>query len=79
MSIIATFTPQAWVRDTAMEVDPEGDITWIVDPDEMEPGMEVSDSHESDQLRSSRHAPAWVRDWSGPFYITVEIDGEEPR
>ncbi len=73
----ATFTPQSWVNNTAMEVDPEGETTWIVDPDEIEPGMEVPDSDESDDLRFSRHAPTWVREWRGPFYVTLESPEEE--
>ena len=28
MRYIATFTPQAWVRDNAIEVDPEGPTQW---------------------------------------------------
>jgi hypothetical protein len=28
----ATFTPQAWIRDWAVEIDPEGDTEWIVTP-----------------------------------------------
>jgi len=75
---IATFTPQAWVNDYAIEVELEGEAEWDVTeflasltPEAREDAL-VSDSYESDVLRDLENAPAWVKDWSGPFYITVE-------
>lgn len=62
-----TFRPQAWVRDNAIDVDPQGPTTWI---DEVPDGIE-SHSYESDELRLSEHAPQWVRDWSGPFEVEI--------
>jgi hypothetical protein len=71
MWIKCTFTPQAWVNDYAISVDPEGPTEW-----EMEfAGTELPDdnSYESDDLRDSPEAPDWVREWSGPFYVSVEL------
>lgn len=68
--ITVTFIPQAWIRDYAYNVDIDGPNTWEV-PVEMVEGIRP-DSHESDNLRHHENAPKWVKDWSGPFYITWE-------
>lgn len=31
------------------------------------------DQTETDELRWADTAPAWVKDWDGPFYISVEL------
>lgn len=74
----ATFYPQAWVNDYAVPVDPHGTTSWDVTdlllsmlPDQREKAM-VADQYESDDLRYADNAPAWVKDWSGPFYVVVE-------
>lgn len=63
------FTPQAWVNDYAMTVDPEGPRTWLVEANEIDPR-----ATDNDYLRYSRAAPQWVIDWGGPF----EIDFADP-
>ncbi len=66
----AVFHPQVWVNDTAMEVDPLGEINeWDVGdvPDDM-----GDDTYESDALRYHDNAPEWVKDWPGPFYIEIK-------
>jgi len=67
----ARFHPQAWVDDYAMAVDTEGPIEWEVGavPDTMQ-----DDEYESDDLRFHENAPAWVKNWSGPFYIELLRD-----
>lgn len=70
------FNPQAWVRDYAISVDPEGDTTWTVPkalflelfPTEADFN---SNHHERDDLRHKGNAPQWVRDWSGPFEVEL--------
>ena len=64
----ARFTPQVWVGDYAIEVPAEGPIEWEVGdvPEDMK-----DNSHESDELRFHGNAPEWVKDWDGPFYITI--------
>jgi hypothetical protein len=74
--IIATFTPQAWTNDQAMEVDCEGPNTWDVTDQVHALGKDAAlalrdDSNETDAFRSAPTAPNWIRDWSGPFYIEV--------
>jgi hypothetical protein len=64
----AIFTPQAWVNDYSIQVDPEGPTEWEVEDEHL--GLQP-DTYESDELRDHPNAPAWVRDWSGPFYISV--------
>lgn len=75
-----TFIPQVWVRDTAMEVNPEGEQSWIMTMLEVEEltghaGTEDldEDPFQRDELRFSREAPSWVKDWSGPFEVEWEL------
>jgi hypothetical protein len=64
----ATFHPQAWINDYAIDVDAEGETTWMVDDSAL---ALTADSYESDELRFADNAPQWVKDWSGPFYVSV--------
>lgn len=67
----AIFHPQAWVNDHAIEVDPEGETEW--DVGDVSHDLKGS-TYESDELRFHSNAPAWVREWSGPFYIEIDRD-----
>lgn len=76
----ATFHPQAWVNDHAIDVDPEGETSWVVTPEfynELRVSLRWPDeidetnTYESDYLRHDPAAPQWVRDWHGPFYVEV--------
>jgi len=74
--ITARFHPQAWVNDWAMAVDPQGETEWDVTHEVVAMGREAAtamrdDDYATDYLRESANAPAWVRDWSGPFYVEV--------
>ena len=69
------FTPQAWVSDNAVEVNPEGPLSFQI------PVSDAQDEHgewlpnrsfESDRLREHPLAPEWIRDWHGPFEIVIE-------
>lgn len=78
MRYTATFQPQAWQNDYVINVDAEGPTTWdctdfveSLSPNEREKAM-VPDSYESDDARTSKNTPKWVREWSGPFYVTIE-------
>lgn len=71
-TITVEFVPQAWINDYAYNVDPEGPTTWEV-PVKKLIGIRP-DSYESDELREMRSAPKWVREWSGPFYVTWDED-----
>ena len=75
--IVARFIPQAWINDSAVEVDSEGDDQWDVTVEVEAMGREkallIRDYRDSsDQLQFTLHAPHWVREWSGPFAILVE-------
>lgn len=79
----ARFSPEAWVRNNAVEVDAEGDTEWDCTaewyrlPDDyraslvagLEESAEVLDRH--DALRCDPKAPAWVQNWRGPFSIWI--------
>jgi hypothetical protein len=74
--VLAEFTPQAWVGDHAMSVDPEGDTVWDITAEIVAMGrqkvLELEDNqYNSDDLRHSHNAPKWVQDWSGPFSVEV--------
>lgn len=64
----AIFHPQAWIHDYAVDVDPEGATEWDVG---MVPPDLRDNRHESDLLRFHENAPAWTRNWNGPFWIEV--------
>lgn len=65
----ATFRPEVWIRDHAVPVDPQGETEWEVEIDELDP-----EAGDCDYLKDSRHAPAWVRDWTGPFTLTLTAE-----
>lgn len=72
----ATFIPQAWVNDYAVEVDIEGENEFDVTAEINEiiakgKPIPLSDTDESDDLRFAKSAPQWVKDWGGPFFIYV--------
>jgi hypothetical protein len=86
----AIFTPQAWIRDNATDVDCEGENTWVPSDAhvitllrrEAAKGLSArtvfqENTDASDGLRDDPAAPEWVRNWRGPFYVTVEVSDEE--
>lgn len=75
--VLATFGPQVWVDDDAHEVDPQGDTEFDVAFEVLLMGSararDLRDYRdESDDLRMAAFAPDWIRNWNGPFYVTVE-------
>lgn len=74
---IASFHPQAWINDYAVDVDPEGTTEWDV-TDVIETDFKgvppEADDYPSDTLRYHPNAPEWVREWSDPFYVSVRND-----
>lgn len=78
MKRVARFTPQAWINDYAVVVDPAGPTEWDVTEhlsamteEDAARAME-EDTWGSDDLRNAAGAPQWIKEWSGPFYISVE-------
>lgn len=78
----ATFSPEAWVNDYAIPVDPEGDTKWdctaMVEANASYFAMVFGDRDSlggyidrDDVLKSDPAAPEWVREWCGPFTIRV--------
>lgn len=79
----AIFEPQSWIDDNAVEVDPEGETSWdctasVASNPEYFKGIDKfieyngSFLDNDDLLHSDPEAPEWVREWTGPFTITVE-------
>lgn len=73
----ATFVPQAWVDDHAVDVDAEGpttfDVTHIILAMGKEAALQIQDNRDSsDVLRESDTAPSWIVNWQGPFVVRVE-------
>lgn len=82
MNIHCTFYPQAWINDNALDVDPEGTMTWEMDMLEVVELTGVSDlncmddnPYARDKLRHSKKAPQWIKDWTGPFEIECKVKG----
>ena len=82
MRLIAHFHPQAWINDYAVDCDGQSPSTWDVTdylhplPAPMRTALMQANSFESDGLRELDDAPAWTRNWTGPFYISVEAHPE---
>ena len=84
----AHFRPEAWVNDNAVTVDAEGPTEWDCTaylrlPENAATLQEVVEvlgdvddewQDDDDLLFSDPAAPEWVRNWKGPFTITVEAD-----
>jgi hypothetical protein len=75
--VIARFHPQAWINDVAVPVDPEGPTEFDVTDHILTIGRRralrlVDDAWDTDEMRALPCAPQWIREWSGPFYITVK-------
>lgn len=81
----AHFTPEAWVKGHAIEVDPEGPQEWDCTEyaqrnrdylDRLEAQGDLLDTSDGavdndDVFAADPAAPRWVRDWRGPFTIHV--------
>lgn len=82
----ATFTPEAWINDYAVPVDPEGPTEWdcsaFVDADTLAyleqcaqrrgDDWQLDDVLDLDDVfKDDPAAPQWVREWRGPFTIRV--------
>lgn len=84
---IASFDPQAWIRNYAESVDPEGETTWnctdFITASENQDYFGESFLQElqedgyfldrDDHLQNDPKAPQWIKDWTGPFSITVRV------
>lgn len=75
--IIARFYPQAWIDNSAVTVDPEGDVTWDATRDVLSLELKriqqlEDDTDASDRLRQDLAAPEWVKTWDGPLYVKVK-------
>jgi hypothetical protein len=75
--IIAKFHPQAWVNNYAVDVDAEGECQFDVTDHVVGLGESAARAlrdydDSSDDLAALPQAPDWVRNWPGPFYVTVE-------
>jgi hypothetical protein len=69
--IVATFHPQEWIENYAVDVQPDGaqtfDVTDIIEAMGKSDALSIQDnSDESDTLARSACAPKWIREWSGP-------------
>lgn len=75
--VTVRFTPQAWIRDYAIECDPAGPQEFAIPLKDAhdDKGQRLPDrSYESDALKDHRNAPKWIRKWSGPFDIEILWD-----
>ncbi|PZR93462.1 MAG: hypothetical protein DI537_10070 [Stutzerimonas stutzeri] len=75
--VVASFHPQAWVNDYAIDVDVDGEAEWDVTAEIIAMGEEKAlgiddDSDDTDALTGSKHAPEFVRNWQGPYRVEVE-------
>jgi hypothetical protein len=87
---LATFDPQAWLNDNAITVDAQGPTEWDCTAfieeaiAENHPYFGAKFQHEMDRfgyfldeqdlLKEDPAAPEWIREWQGPFTITIKRD-----
>jgi hypothetical protein len=74
--VYARFNPQAWVNGHAIDADPEGESLFDVTPEITAMGTAAAlrlkdNDYGTDNLRNAAGAPAWIRDWQGPFWVEV--------
>ena len=79
--IKATFIPQAWVNDNAIEVDAEGDtvfdVTYLILAMGKDKALLIEDGRDSsDELLRAETVPNWIREWKGPFRVEVKEEIE---
>lgn len=74
----ARFTAQAWQGDYAVTVDACGPVEWdctdymrALPDDAARAAAMKPDYYPSDRVRDDPAAPEWVRQWAGPYYVTV--------
>lgn len=67
----AHFQGEAWVNDNAIPCDPEGPADWTVSSDLATRVVVRNGIDNDDVLKDDPAAPEWVREWQGPFTITV--------
>lgn len=73
-TVTVRFVPQAWIRDTAIRVDPVGATTFEVpaaDAKDTDGNWLPDHDYPSDRLREHANAPDWIREWSGPFEVEI--------
>ena len=68
MRLRCRFIPQAWIHGLAVEVDACGPVIFEVERNKAPEPF----SYDSDDLARDPNAPAWVRDWTGPFEVECE-------
>jgi hypothetical protein len=67
------FTPQAWIKDYAYDIDPEGETVFEIPiADAMINGrLRKNNDYETDALKSHPNAPEWIREFRGPFEVEI--------
>lgn len=86
-AVEAHFSPQWWIGDHAMDVDPLGPQTWDATEAFYDPTLDegyrtelaaeimergVALDH-MDWFQDAPGAPEWVRSWQGPFSLTLHF------
>lgn len=73
MGYKARFVPQAWINDYAVDIDALGETDW--DLTDAEAAQALSEARrpcpDLDYLREHFQAPAWVREYPGPFRVEL--------
>ena len=72
---LVKFSPEAWQNDYAVPVDPQGDDTWAVADATLDLIADAKKKgRDLDFVMLDPFAPQWVKNWGGPFTITVLDD-----
>lgn len=79
--LICTFTPQAWVNDYAIDVDPQGPTSYPVTVEmaaEWPPDWRTRELSEYEYIVKDTAPHEWIREYTGPFEFHLtwrESDG----
>jgi hypothetical protein len=78
----ASFTPQEWINDHAIECDSPSDKTYDVTVDLIAFALlkksktieNYLNNTNNDEFIEATHAPDWIQKWSGPFNIEIQVN-----
>lgn len=68
-----------WDRKQLIPAEGRDPVTYVVpleDGTDEDGAVYPDDSYEANQLQAHLAAPDWVREWDGPYYVTMESVSE---
>jgi hypothetical protein len=82
--VVVEFVPQEWIESNGEKVatvvsrEPPRFTVPIEAATDDDGDLLQTDTKRSDQLRNHDHAPDWVNEWAGPFYVKIDEVRNDP-